>query len=113
MDLHPPVPRDLRNGIGKLLQPGLVGAATVVQSDGREHDEGGELERRACRTSYEPLDVRAQANRLGGSVGVDAAVLQRIVPEIVEGATAAVPGMQRLPAALEILLEGTALAARL
>ncbi len=111
MQLHPAVPRDLRDGVGQLLQPRFVGAAAVVQGDVRVHEQchiaaqcrrvGGRL----ADVGSEPRDARAH-------IAVDAAVLQRIIPEHVERPAAGFALRQVAPLVLQVILERAVLAGR-
>src|SRR5438132_8489540 len=75
MHLDPAVPRDLRNRIGKLLEPWLVGAAAIVENRMRENDDvlilaagggrGGKADSRKAR---------GEPHRAGWSFSVDPAL---------------------------------------
>ena len=110
MQLDPPMPGDLRDRVGQLLEPRLVGAAAVVQHRRREHDEDGIARaavetRRRGRIAHDLRGLSAQAYALHRHVGVDAPVLQRIAPEFLEALPAPEPSVETAPAGLEVVLE--------
>ena len=82
-DANVVIPRDLRRGIGKLLQPRIMGVTTVSQAD-----LGVEREREVI-TNWSGIDQR---NRIGMKLAdtrsryirFDKAVMYRFVPECLE-----------------------------
>src|SRR2546425_11393217 len=106
MDLHPRVPRDLRDRVGELLQPRLVRAAAVVQRQRRENDQRHLLRRVAADDPRQRVEgARPEAYGLRGCLTVQPAVLQGIDPELREVSALSELLMQRFPATLEIVLE--------
>src|SRR2546428_13895242 len=107
MHLGPAAPRGLGDGVGNLLKPRAVRAATVVEmerwighEDGRASGtaELGSHERR-CR------NPRAERDFLRGDGAPHPAMSQRFGPEIVEAPGGLRPVVKRLPLAGPILVE--------
>ncbi len=107
--LDPAMPGDLRHRVRQLLQPRLVGAATVVQRGvGEDEQRIAIIATRERRLGGNR--ARIQPDGPGRDVAVDAAVLHRFRPPLLEALPAATALVQRAPLALQVVPERAGLA---